>query len=139
MESGRGSGSLNHLNGKRVFTSAIGTTFVALVFKLFLRLGICEAQQKLDAILAGYIMKLCENLFCYFASLKSNIKKLHQGVQANAENFPELLPSKSNFFANTCFLITANLLRHNMVWLKMAAKILKAERIRAWTKLKTNK
>jgi hypothetical protein len=87
MESGGRTGSLDHLNGKRIFAGAIGTTFVALIFKLFLRLGICEAQQKLDAILAGYIMKLCQNLFCYFSRLESE-SKFREHIQANIGKVP---------------------------------------------------
>ena len=49
------------------------------------------------------------------------------------------LPSKSNFFTNSGPLIPADLLRHNMMWLKMAAKILENSSVndRVRTKSKT--
>lgn len=62
---------MNHLDRIIIFPSTVGATFVALLLESFLSLGIGEAKQEFDPILAFNVMELTDDSFGILAGFKA--------------------------------------------------------------------
>lgn len=122
---GRWGRSLYNFDRIIVFSGTICATLIALLLQQLLGLGVRKAQQQLHIVmLHGDVVELGQHSLgdiTGFEAMYSNIQ--FKDYDQDWVMFI-LLPSEANLLAHASFLVSADLLRHNLVGLKVTSQIL---------------